>query len=84
MKKIHVSDFLQTPPKEEHWRFPLYYEFASVMSSMVSCQESVVDPTSFVNLFRENHNNYDKGMYFDSQRMNQLTMYVPLTDYSSR
>jgi len=33
---IHVSDFLQTPPNDEHRRFPLYYEFASVMSSMVS------------------------------------------------
>jgi hypothetical protein len=65
---IHVSDFLQTPPNEEHQRFPLYYAFASVMSSMVSGQESVVDPTLFINLFRENHENYDpqEGMYFDS------------------
>jgi hypothetical protein len=59
---IHVSDFLQTPPNEEHPRFPLYYAFASVMSSMVSGQESVGDPTSFINLFRENHENYDQGM----------------------
>ena len=84
---IHVSDFLQTPPNEEHQRFPLYYEFASVMSSMVSGQESVVDPTSFVDLFRPENssNNYEEGMYFDSsQWMNQLTMYVPLTDYSFR
>ncbi len=59
---IHVSDFLQTPPNEEHQRFPLYYAFASVMSSMVSGQESVVDPTLFINLFRDNHENYDQGM----------------------
>ncbi len=59
---IHVSDFLQTPPNEEHQRFPLYYAFASVMSSMVSGQESVVDPTTFINLFRQNHENYDQGM----------------------
>ena len=78
-----MSDFLQTPPNEEHRRFPLCYKFASVMSSMVSGQQSVVDPTSFINLFRENHNNYEEGMYFDSQWMNQLTMYVPLTNYSS-
>jgi hypothetical protein len=57
------------------------------MSSMVSGQESVVDPTSFVDLFRPENssNNYEEGMYFDSsQWMNQLTVYVPLTDYSFR
>ena len=81
---IHVSDFLQTPPNEEHQRFPLYYEFASVMSSMVSGQESVVDPTPFVNLFRECRNiNYAQGMFFDSQWMDQLAMCVPLTYYLS-
>ncbi len=82
---IHVSDFLQTPPNDEHQRFPLYYEFASVMSSMVSGQESVVNPTSFIDLFRPKNSdtNYAEGMYFDSsQWMNQLTTYVPLTDYS--
>jgi hypothetical protein len=65
--------------------FPLYRAFASVMSSMVSGQESVVNPTTFVNLFRERRNiNHAQGMFFDRQWMNQLTMYVPLTDYSSR
>ncbi len=65
---IHVSDFLQTPPNEEHEWFPLYYTFASVMSSMVSGQESVIDPTSFIDLFWSRHENYDpqEGMYFDS------------------
>jgi ubiquitin C-terminal hydrolase len=82
---IHVSQFLQSPPKEDHRRLTLYHAFASVMSSMVSGQECVVDPTPFVNLFRESRNiNYAQGMFFDSQWMNQLTMYVPLTDYSSR
>ncbi len=63
-----MSDFLQTSPNEEHERFPLYYAFASVMSCMVSGQESVVDPTSFIDLFRSRHENYDpqEGMYFDS------------------
>ena len=50
---IHVTDFLQTPPNEEHQQFPLFYAFASVMSSMVGGQERVVDPAAFVNLFRE-------------------------------
>jgi hypothetical protein len=56
---IHVTDFLQTPPSREHQRFPLYYAFASVMCSMVSGQESVVDPTSFVRLFRDKIDNYN-------------------------
>ena len=43
---MHVSDFLQTPPNEEH-QHP------------------------------------QEGMFFDSQWMNQLTMYIPLTNYSS-
>ena len=84
---LHVSEFLRSPPKEEHrLRFPLYHAFASVMSSMVSGQESVVDPTPFVNLFRESHENYElrQGMYFNSQWMNKLTINVPLTDSSSR
>jgi len=67
---IHVSQFLRSPPKDDHRRFPLYHAFASVMSSMVSGQESVVDPTPFVNLFRESRNiNYAQGMFFDSQWM---------------
>ncbi len=63
-----MSDFLQTPPNEEHERFPLYYAFASVMSSMVSGQVSVVDPTLFIDLFWSRHENYDpqEGMYVDS------------------
>ena len=84
---LHVSEFLRSPPKEEHrLRFPLYHAFASVMSSMVSGQESVVNPAPFVNLFRESHENYElqQGMYFDSQWMNKLTINVPLTDSSSR
>jgi hypothetical protein len=84
---LHVSEFLRSPPKEEHrLRFPLYHAFASVMSSMVSGQERVVDPTPFVNLFRESHENYEQrqGMYFNSQWMNKLTINVPLMDSLSR
>ena len=82
---IHVTDFLQTPPNEEHQRFPLYYAFASVMCSMVSGQESVADPTSFVRLFRDKIDNYDpqEGTFFDNQWMKQLTKYIPLINYSS-
>jgi hypothetical protein len=84
---LHVSEFLRSPPKEEHrLRFPLYHTFASVMSSMVSGQESVVNPAPFVDLFKDSHENFElrQGMYFDSQWMNKLTINVPLTDSSSR
>ena len=84
---LHVSEFLRSPPKEEHrLRFPLYHAFASVMSSMVSGQESVVNPATFINLFRDSHENYElrRGMYFNSQWMNKLTINDPLTDSSSR
>ena len=69
-----MTDFLQTPPNEEHQWFPLYYAFASVMCSMVSGQESGVDPTSFVGLFRDKIDNYDpqEGTFFDNQWMKQL------------
>jgi hypothetical protein len=72
---IHVSDFLQTPPSVEHQQFPLYYTFASVINSMVSGQDAVVDPTSFVNLFRDKINKPvpQQGMFVNSQWMKQLT-----------
>ena len=67
---IHVSDFLQSPSDEEHKWFPLYHAFASVLSSIVSGQETVVDPITFTTLFRDKHNNVlQEGMYFDNQRM---------------
>ncbi len=70
---INVSDFLQSAPDEDHKRFPLYHAFASVMSSMVSGQETVVDPNMFITLFRDNHNNVpQEGMYFDNQRMKNI------------
>ena len=84
---LHVSEFLRNPPNEEHhMRFPLYHAFASVMSSMVSGRERVVDPALFVNLFRDSHENFEliQGMYFDSQWMNKLTINVPLNNSSSR
>ena len=71
---IHVSDFLQTPPNEEHRWFPLYYEFASVMISMVSGQKDVVDPTSFLNLYRNNDENYIHLV--STQRMHMSTYWA--------
>jgi transcriptional regulatory protein LevR len=43
---------LLNPPREEHQRFSLYYEFACVISAMVS-EETVdaVDSQKFMNVF---------------------------------
>ena len=69
---LRFNFFSQTVTGEEHKQFPLYHTFASVMSSMVSGQETVVDPNMFITLFRDNHNNVpQEGMYFDNQRMKQ-------------
>ena len=52
---------------------------------MVSGQDEVVDPTLFVNLFRDKINNHvpQEGMFVNSQWMKQLTKYIPLINYSS-
>jgi ubiquitin C-terminal hydrolase len=65
---LHLTDFLKTPPDDKHQQFRLYYAFASVISSMVSGQESVVDPTQFIRLYRDLNKDYDpeEGMYCDN------------------
>ena len=57
---IHVSDFLQSPPDDEHKWFPLYHTFSSVMRSMVSGQETVVDPTTFLTFLWTNITMYHR------------------------
>jgi len=49
-------------------RFPLYHAFASIMSSMVSGRETVVNPSEFINLFRQSRNiNPERGMLEDGE-----------------
>jgi len=81
---ICFSDFA---PSEKHPQFPLNHAFASLLSSMVGSEESV-DPSLFMNVFMplfrplgEENINQQEGMYYDC--MNQLTMYIPLTNYST-
>jgi hypothetical protein len=47
-----LNEYLLNPPREEHQRFSLYYEFACVISAMVS-EETVdaVDSQKFMNVF---------------------------------
>ena len=65
---IRVSQFFQSPPRDDEKRFPLYHAFASVMSSMVSGRETVVDPSEFITLFKQSRNiNPARGMLEDGE-----------------
>ena len=51
----HLNKYLLTPPSEEHKHFRLYYEFARVISSMISAaNEEIVDSRNFMNVFITN------------------------------
>ena len=71
---IHASQFLRGPPSDAHKKFPLYHAFASVMNAMVRGEETVVDPSPFVDLYRATHNFTDAqgNMFCDSQCMNEF------------
>ena len=47
------TDFLRSPPNEEHQHFELYYKFRSVISSMVSGGMDVIDPSKFIHLYKK-------------------------------
>ena len=65
---IRVSQFFQSPPRDDYKRFPLYHAFASIMSSVVSGRETVVNPSKFINLFRQSRNiNPERGMLEDGE-----------------
>ncbi len=70
---IHLNDFLRNQPREEHKRFNLYYESASVISSVVSGGMAVVNPMQFTNHYRSHHDNINanEGTYCDNW-INQL------------
>ena len=71
---IHASQFLRGPPSDAHKKFPLYHAFASVMNAMVRGEETVVDPSPFVDLYMATHNFNDAqgNMFCDSQCMNEF------------
>ncbi len=45
---IHLTKFFLSPPRKEHQRFRLYYEFANVIHSMVTGGPDVIYPYKFV------------------------------------
>jgi hypothetical protein len=71
---IHASQFLRGPPSDAHKKFHLYHPFASVMNAMVCGEETVVDPSPFVDLYMATHNFNDAqgNMFCDSQCMNDF------------
>jgi hypothetical protein len=59
----YLTYFLQSPPNEEHERFQLYFEFTSVINSVVSGGD-VVNLKKLNTLYRSNESfKEDKGKY---------------------
>ncbi len=50
----YLTDFLQCPPNEEHEHFQLYFEFTSVINSLVSGGDNVVNLKKLNTLYRGN------------------------------
>ena len=61
----YVTDFLRCPPNEEHERFQLYFEFTSVINSLVSGGGDVVNLKKLNTLYRRGNVNFkqDEGKY---------------------
>ena len=60
----YLSDFLQSPTNEEHERFQLFFEFTSVINSVVSGGDNVVNLKKLNTLYRGNENfEKDEGKY---------------------
>jgi hypothetical protein len=58
------TDFLQCPPSEEHEHFQLYFEFTSVINSLVGGGDNVVNLKKLNILYRGSENfKRDKDKY---------------------
>jgi hypothetical protein len=55
----HLTDFFLSPPSKDHQHFTLYYEFANVIHSMITGGPDVVNPYSFMEIFKSNHKSFD-------------------------
>jgi hypothetical protein len=64
----NLTDFLQSPPNEEHRHFELYYKLRSVISSMVSGGIGDVDPSKFINLYKKCNEDFNtnEGKWHDN------------------
>ncbi len=54
----YCDDFLRSLPSEEHQHFKLYYEFKSVISSILGNGMDNIDPHKFIDLYKEHYNNF--------------------------
>ena len=50
---VRSNEALSNPPDTRHEHFSLYYNFASVISSMISGGNEAVNPNNFTNVFSE-------------------------------
>ena len=64
----NLTDFLWSPPNEEHRHFELYYEFKSVISSILSGEMGDIDPSKFVDLYKKCNGDFnaDEGKWHDN------------------
>jgi hypothetical protein len=53
------EEFLRSQPSEEHQHFKLYYEFKSLISSILRNGMDTIDPSKFIGLYRERYTNVD-------------------------
>ncbi len=56
-----LKESLSNPPSMAHQHFSLYYNFASVISSMISGENEVVNPMIFTNVFSECAPQFNNG-----------------------
>ena len=64
----NLTDFLRSPPNEEHQHFELYYKFRSVISSMLSGGMGDIDPSKFIDLYKKRNEDFntDEGKWHDN------------------
>jgi ubiquitin C-terminal hydrolase len=55
----YYDDFLWSPPKEEHRHFKLYYEFKSVISSILGGGMDGIDPHKFIGLYKKRYKDFN-------------------------
>ncbi len=55
----YCDDFLCSQPSEEHQHFKLYYEFKSVISSILGNGMDNIDPRKFIDLYKEHYNDFN-------------------------
>ena len=51
------EEFLRSQPSEEHQHFKLYYEFKSLISSILSNGMDNIDPSKFIDLYKDRFTN---------------------------